>query len=86
MKAYVQPVILFAMLSVASGGVTTSARGDPSLVDIAMAFPPTALYVWLFVLHFDTSNQMDPKSIEEDKLNKPWRAIPSGRLSVHVCH
>lgn len=40
------------------------------------------LYVWLYVLYFDCSNQKSPEAIEEDKINKPWRAIPSGRLSI----
>lgn len=37
---------------------------------------------WTFInlLYFCISNQVfDP---EEDKLNKPWRPIPSGRISV----
>ncbi|KAH8661901.1 UbiA prenyltransferase family-domain-containing protein [Xylariales sp. PMI_506] len=79
-KAYVQPVVLFAMLSIASGGVTTNP--NPGWAEIARAFPRAALYIWLYVLHFDCSNQKDPESIKEDKLNKPWRAIPSGRLSI----
>ncbi|KAH8816996.1 UbiA prenyltransferase family-domain-containing protein [Xylogone sp. PMI_703] len=79
-KAYVQPVILFAMLSVASGGVTTNSH--PTYNELINAFLHTAVYIWLYVLYFDCSNQKDPESIKEDKLNKPWRAIPSGRLSI----
>ncbi|KAI3395421.1 hypothetical protein diail_1350 [Diaporthe ilicicola] len=78
-KAYVLPVALFSMLSLASGGVTSTA---PSWYDVGTAFPRALLYIWLYVFHFDLSNQKDPGSIEEDKLNKPWRAIPSGRLSI----
>ncbi|KAK3934134.1 UbiA prenyltransferase family-domain-containing protein [Diplogelasinospora grovesii] len=81
-KAYVQPVVLFSMLSIASGGVTTGP--SPSWGEMACAFPRAALYVWLYVFHFDCSNQKAPESIKEDKLNKPWRAIPSGRLSVEA--
>ncbi|KAI1496244.1 UbiA prenyltransferase family-domain-containing protein [Biscogniauxia marginata] len=81
-KAYVQPVILYAMLSIASGGVTTNK--NPSWEEIATAFPRASLYAWLYVFHFDCSNQKDPESIEEDKINKPWRAIPSGRLTVEA--
>ncbi|KAI1493356.1 UbiA prenyltransferase family-domain-containing protein [Biscogniauxia mediterranea] len=81
-KAYVQPVILYAMLSIASGGVTTNK--NPTWEQLATAFPLASLYAWLYVFHFDCSNQKDPESIEEDKLNKPWRAIPSGRLTVEA--
>lgn len=79
-KAYVQPVVLFAMLSTASGGVTSNP--NPSWKDIAMCFPRVLLYIWLYVLYFDCSNQKDPEAVKEDKINKPWRAIPSGRLSI----
>lgn len=79
-KAYVQPVTLFAMLSIASGGVT--ANPDPSWTDIALSFPRVLFYIWLYVLYFDLSNQKDPEAVKEDKINKPWRAIPSGRLSI----
>lgn len=79
-RAYAQPITTFAMLSLASRGVTT--KLNPTASDLAVAFPPTALYVWLLVLHFDCSNQKNPESIEEDRLNKPWRAIPSGRLTA----
>ncbi|KAH6648713.1 UbiA prenyltransferase family-domain-containing protein [Truncatella angustata] len=79
-KAYVLPVILFAMCSVGSGGVTSNPH--PGLEEIAWAFPRVSLYIWLYVFHFDLSNQKDPDSIEEDRINKPWRAIPSGRLSI----
>lgn len=80
-KAYVLPVSLFAMLSLASGGVTSN---PPSWYDVGAAFPRALTYIWLYVFHFDLSNQKDPGSIEEDKLNKPWRAIPSGRLTIEA--
>ena len=79
-KAYVQPMVLFAMLSIAAPGVTTNP--NPSYEDLAIAFPRALLYVWLYVFYFDLSNQKDPSSVEEDKINKPWRAIPSGKLSI----
>ncbi|KAJ3499843.1 hypothetical protein NLG97_g35 [Lecanicillium saksenae] len=82
-KAYVQPVVLFAILGVASGGVTTVAYATP--VQLAGALCHAWIYIWLYVLHFDCSNQKDPESIQEDSMNKPWRAIPSGRLTVQAC-
>lgn len=78
-KAFVTPTVLAGMFAVASGGVTADI---PSWGDLAIAVPKVALYIWLYDLYFDCSNQKDPGSIEEDRLNKPWRAIPSGRLSV----
>lgn len=38
------------------------------------------LWVWLHVLQFNLSNQVrDP---EEDRSNKPWRPLPSGRITL----
>ncbi|KAK6339857.1 hypothetical protein TWF718_009247 [Orbilia javanica] len=81
-KAYVLPVVTCAVLGIASGGVTT--KFHPSWFDIAWTLPRTVLYIWLCVFYFDCSNQKDPKSIEEDRLNKPWRAVPSGRLTAEA--
>lgn len=79
-RAYMTPMVMFAMLSVASGGVTTDP--NPSWKEIAVSFPHVLLYMWLWVLYFDCSNQKEPEAVQEDKLNKPWRAIPSGRLTM----
>lgn len=80
-KAFVTPTVMAGMFAVGSGGVTADI---PSWLDLAVALPKVALYIWLFDLYFDCSNQKDPGSIEEDRLNKPWRAIPSGRLSIEA--
>lgn len=38
------------------------------------------LWIWLHVLQFNVSNQVrDP---EEDTRNKPWRPLPSGRITL----
>ena len=38
------------------------------------------LWLWLHILQFNLSNQVrDP---EEDKRNKPWRPLPSGRITL----
>lgn len=41
----------------------------------------TTLWVWLNLVPFTISNQVQPLAIKEDILNKPWRPIPSGRLA-----
>lgn len=41
--------------------------------------------VWIYsnLLPFNINNQRLPEAIMEDKINKEWRSIPSGRISVH---
>ncbi|KAL4063855.1 UbiA prenyltransferase family-domain-containing protein [Scleroderma citrinum] len=41
----------------------------------------TTFWVWLHLLQFNVANQI--KAPEEDKINKPSRPIPSGRITVH---
>ncbi|KAI6026716.1 hypothetical protein PISMIDRAFT_9022 [Pisolithus microcarpus 441] len=41
----------------------------------------TVLWIWLHLLQFDVANQI--KAPDEDKINKPSRPIPAGRITVH---
>ncbi|KAN0082454.1 UbiA prenyltransferase family domain containing protein [Tylopilus felleus] len=41
---------------------------------------PTIFWIWLHLLQFDIANQI--KAPEEDRVNKPSRPIPAGRISV----
>lgn len=44
--------------------------------------PLLLFWVWINLLPFNIDNQRQPQSIEEDSMNKPWRTIPSRRLSA----
>ncbi|KAI1089759.1 UbiA prenyltransferase family-domain-containing protein [Rostrohypoxylon terebratum] len=48
----------------------------------ALSFPLVLFWAWINQLAFNVGNQRQPKSIAEDTINKPWRPMPSGRLSV----
>ena len=39
------------------------------------------LWIWLNLLPFTISNQTSPAAIREDAINKPWRVLPSGRMT-----
>ncbi|KAF9223073.1 hypothetical protein BS17DRAFT_151723 [Gyrodon lividus] len=41
----------------------------------------SALWIWLHLLQFNVANQI--KAPEEDKINKPSRPLPAGRITVH---
>ena len=49
--------------------------------DRVLNFFKTLLWNWINLLLFNLSNQRLPDAIAEDKLNKPYRPIPSGLLS-----
>ncbi|KAI4594759.1 hypothetical protein KJ359_007562 [Pestalotiopsis sp. 9143b] len=44
--------------------------------------PTVVLWTWINLLAFTVNNQRSPSAVTEDRLNKPWRPIPSGRLST----
>ena len=41
----------------------------------------TTFWIWLHLLQFNVANQV--KAPDEDKINKPFRPIPAGRITVH---
>lgn len=51
---------------------------SPSLI---IRFPLVFTWIGLAALGFSLANQRLSSSIDEDKLNKPWRPVPSGRIS-----
>lgn len=49
--------------------------------DFMLRAPAVAGWLWLLVFQVDIQNQRSEASIIEDTLNKPWRPIPSGRIT-----
>ena len=56
-------------------------HGPPSLKDVLLRFPIILFFNWYNVLVFDLGNQYSAESIREDTLNKPWRPIPTGKVT-----
>jgi len=52
------------------------------LATILTRFPLVILWNWANLLVFDLANQRHAESVEEDAINKPWRPIPTGRIST----
>ena len=53
----------------------------PAPYQILSRAPLVLFWVWINLLPFNIDNQRQPKAIIEDALNKPWRTMPSRRLS-----
>ena len=80
LKSIVCPETAFAIFSALSGeSLTTNAT--PGLSDILGRLPRIILWNWANLLLFDVANQRLPQSILEDTVNKPWRPLPSKRLT-----
>lgn len=82
LKTTLLPASIFALVSTLSGPLLTTTSSTP-LPRLSLHFPllKSLLWIYLNLLLFNLSNQRLPSSILEDSINKPWRAIPSRRLS-----
>jgi 4-hydroxybenzoate polyprenyltransferase len=80
-KSIVIPETAFGIFSALSGPVLTT-NPSPQVAAIFMRLPRVILWIWLNVLIFDLANQRLMSSVIEDSINKPWRPLPSGRMSV----
>jgi 4-hydroxybenzoate polyprenyltransferase len=79
LKSIVAPETAFGIFSALSASLTTN--NEPKVLDVLSRLPQVILWNWLNVLLFDIANQRLPDSIIEDRVNKAWRPIPSGRLT-----
>lgn len=54
----------------------------PSAKMLLQRFPLVLAYNVANLLVFDLANQRAPHSVVEDRINKPWRPIPRGKIST----
>ena len=78
LKTIVVPSTVFGVLgSYAHFTQDPIGPGQSALLRMPLVF----IWTWLNLLPFNISNQRQPTAIEEDRANKPWRPLPSGRLT-----
>lgn len=51
------------------------------IADAILRTPLVVGWIWIHLLVENIENQRSDESIIEDRLNKPWRPLPSGRLT-----
>ncbi|KAF1921534.1 hypothetical protein BDU57DRAFT_510394, partial [Ampelomyces quisqualis] len=73
------PSTAFAIMAAASGNVLN--LPSQSIEAILGRAPLVALWVWVLIIQFCVQNQRSPSSVEEDRINKPWRPMPSNRIT-----
>ncbi|ORY10381.1 hypothetical protein BCR34DRAFT_588596 [Clohesyomyces aquaticus] len=74
------PQLLFAFSSTLTGGFRTSPAFIPT-ESLLRALAKACVWVFITLLVEDITNQRRPESVLEDSANKPWRPLPSGRLT-----
>ncbi|KAJ5357280.1 UbiA prenyltransferase family-domain-containing protein [Penicillium brevicompactum] len=78
---FVIPDTAFGIFGALSGPLL-SENHHPNLFQVLGRLPAVILWNWSNLLIFDLANQQHPESVLEDKVNKPWRPLPSGRISM----
>ncbi|KAI1106462.1 UbiA prenyltransferase family-domain-containing protein [Jackrogersella minutella] len=58
-------------------------ENNPSYTELGWRSSLVMFWVWINLLLFCVSNQRSILSIMEDRINKPWRPLPSSRLSPY---
>lgn len=82
-KSIVIPHSIFAISVVFfNAELVNTATNEFELGPIVIRIPLMVFWLWIHLLVQDISNQRLPGGVAEDKINKPWRPIPSGRISA----
>ncbi|KAI1112168.1 UbiA prenyltransferase family-domain-containing protein [Nemania sp. NC0429] len=80
---FVIPNTAFGVLGAFAASVLTEGQQrPPTTIEIMWRFPLVLAFNWYSVFIFDLANQRSPESIQEDLLNKPWRPIPTGKVTA----
>ncbi|OPB45267.1 UbiA prenyltransferase [Trichoderma guizhouense] len=84
-KTVIAPQSIFAITAALSTTKLTTAHfgeGEfPDVWNIASRVPLMLAWIWVNLLVEDIANQRLEGSIVEDAINKPWRPLPSRRIS-----
>ncbi|KAH8901371.1 hypothetical protein GQ53DRAFT_707713 [Thozetella sp. PMI_491] len=80
LKTIVIPQSVFGIVNALA--LSASSEQGPAWAKVLLRLPVVVLWVWINLLPFAIDNQRQPESILEDKQNKPWRTLPSGRMAA----
>ncbi|KAL2752367.1 hypothetical protein ACRALDRAFT_2064690, partial [Sodiomyces alcalophilus JCM 7366] len=81
-KTVVFPQSIFAVAGVMSAAAAPVVVGErPGMLEVARRIPLMLAWVWLNLLVEDIANQRLEGAIIEDATNKPWRPLPSKRIT-----
>lgn len=81
-KTIIAPSFAFALFTAPAVSVF-GISPVPQVGDLLQRAPLSILWLWINLLPFEIDNQRQPDSIAEDALNKPWRTMPSKRMTPY---
>lgn len=82
-KTVIFPQSIFAIAVALTGAATSSGlhQSAEKILAVLSRVPHMVAWIWIHLLVEDIANQRQAQSVAEDTVNKPWRPLPSGRLS-----
>lgn len=81
-KTVIFPQSIFAIAVALSGAAVSPQSYSGAYVSaVVLRVPHMVIWIWIHLLVENLANQRQPQSVAEDAINKPWRPLPSGRLS-----
>ena len=78
---FVLPNTIFGISTALSRQLLPDHPQHVQVYTVLRRLPFVLFFNWSNLLIFDLANQRLSDSIREDKINKPWRPIPTGRIS-----
>lgn len=76
----VYPEVCFGVSTALAGPLLTT-NPSPHFLSVLSRVPQVFAWTWLNLLVTTVANQRLPASVPEDAINKPWRPLPSARLT-----
>ncbi|KAK2756654.1 hypothetical protein FQN54_005099 [Arachnomyces sp. PD_36] len=76
---FVGPDSAFGIFGALAGPLLLNNADQP--LEVLARAPLVVIFNWSNLLIFDLANQRRPESVEEDRINKPHRPLPSGRMT-----
>ena len=82
LKTIVGPSFVFGVTNALGGtNYVLETSGQAIRKEVIRRVPLVLLWIWMNLLPFTINNQKDPAAIKEDEMNKPWRTLPSRRMT-----
>lgn len=81
-KTIIAPSLVFGVSNALAGeDYELQLPQEISVTTTLQRTPLVLLYIWTNLLPFAINNQKNPSAVQEDEINKPWRTLPSKRMT-----
>jgi 4-hydroxybenzoate polyprenyltransferase len=82
LKTIIMPSAAFGLMNGIALSLDSNTDIDLSPQQVLKKAPTVIYWVWINLLPFAIDNQRQHEAVQEDLLNKPWRPLPSRRISA----